>query len=127
MLVARWPLSRRPKRSWCAISRPSGTWMVLPTFPSAEALGYLQSSLRDLHHLRGWISRHFAPGGSHPRPGRGYPSSSRMRHERNSPRQPLFWGAVAFSLGLWTGVRAWRPASWWVMAVVAFVFAAVFF
>ncbi len=50
-----------------------------------------------------------------------------MRHERNPPRQPLFWGAVAFSLGLWTGERAWRPTSWWVMAVVAFVFAAVFF
>jgi Domain of unknown function (DUF4131) len=50
-----------------------------------------------------------------------------MRHERNPPRQPLFWGAVAFSLGLWMGERAWRPASWWVMAVVAFVLAAVFF
>jgi O-antigen/teichoic acid export membrane protein len=50
-----------------------------------------------------------------------------MRDERNPPRQPLFWGAVAFSLGLWTGERAWRPASWWVMAVVVFVFAAVFF
>jgi competence protein ComEC len=50
-----------------------------------------------------------------------------MRHERNPPRQPLFGGAVAFSLGLWMGERAWRPASWWVMAVVAFVLAAVFF
>jgi hypothetical protein len=29
--------------------------MVLPTFPSAEALGYLQPSLRDLDHLRDWI------------------------------------------------------------------------
>ncbi len=38
--------------------------------------------------------------------------------------QPLFWAAVAFSLGLWMGVRAWRPPSWWVIAVVVFVFAA---
>jgi hypothetical protein len=43
------------------------------------------------------------------------------------PRQPLFWAAVAFSLGLWTGTRAWRPPSWWVIAVMAFVFAASWF
>jgi competence protein ComEC len=43
------------------------------------------------------------------------------------PRQPLFWAAVVFSLGLWTGMRAWRPSSWWVIAVVAFVFAASWF
>src|SRR5208337_3826307 len=43
------------------------------------------------------------------------------------PQQPLFWAALAFSLGLWTGVRAWRPPSWWVIAVVAFVFAASWF
>ncbi len=45
----------------------------------------------------------------------------------NPPRQPLFWAAVAFSLGLWTGVCAWRPPSWWMIAVVAFVFAASWF
>jgi competence protein ComEC len=39
----------------------------------------------------------------------------------------LFWAAVAFSLGLWTGVRAWRPPLWWVIAVVAFVLAASWF
>jgi len=50
-----------------------------------------------------------------------------MTRERNPPRQPLFWAAVAFSLGLWTGVRAWRPPSWWVIAVVVFVFAASWF
>jgi len=49
-----------------------------------------------------------------------------MRNHK-PPRQPLFWAAVAFSLGLWTGVRAWRPPSWWVIAVVAFVFAASWF
>jgi competence protein ComEC len=50
-----------------------------------------------------------------------------MTHDRKPPRQPLFWAALAFSLGLWMGVRAWRPPSWWVIAVVAFVFAASWF
>ncbi len=43
------------------------------------------------------------------------------------PRHPLFWAALAYSLGLWTGLRAWRPPSWWVISVVAFVFAASWF
>jgi competence protein ComEC len=42
-------------------------------------------------------------------------------------RQPLFWAALAFSAGLWVGTRAWRPPSWWVMAVGAFVAAAWWF
>jgi competence protein ComEC len=50
-----------------------------------------------------------------------------MTHDRKPPRQPLFWAALAFSLGLWIGVRAWRPPSWWVIAVLAFVFAASWF
>jgi len=50
-----------------------------------------------------------------------------MMRNQNPPRQPLFWAALAFSLGLWTGVRAWRPPSWWVIAAVAFVLAASFF
>src|SRR5271157_350677 len=50
-----------------------------------------------------------------------------MTRDHNPPRQPLFWAALAFSLGLWTGVRAWRPPSWWVVALVAFVFAASYF
>jgi len=50
-----------------------------------------------------------------------------MTRDRKPPRQPLFWAALAFSLGLWTGSRAWRPPSWWVIAVVAFVFAASWF
>jgi len=41
--------------------------------------------------------------------------------------QPLFWAAVAFSLGLWIGVRTWRPPSWWVIAAVVFVLAASWF
>jgi competence protein ComEC len=50
-----------------------------------------------------------------------------MTHDRKPPRQPLFWAALAFSLGLWMGVRAWRPPSWWVIALVAFVLAAAWF
>src|SRR6266403_189304 len=50
-----------------------------------------------------------------------------MTHDRKPPRQPLFWAALAFSFGLWMGVRAWRPPSWWVIAVVAFVLAASWF
>ena len=50
-----------------------------------------------------------------------------MMHDHNPPPQPLFWAALAFSLGLWTGLRAWRPPSWWVIAFVAFVFAASWF
>src|SRR6202158_1507409 len=50
-----------------------------------------------------------------------------MIHNSKPPAQPLFWAALAFSLGLWTGVRAWRPPSWWVIAVVAFIFAASWF
>ena len=50
-----------------------------------------------------------------------------MTRNPNPPRQPLFWAALVFSLGLWTGVRAWRPPSWWVIAVVAFVLAASWF
>ncbi len=50
-----------------------------------------------------------------------------MMSDRQSPRQPLFWAALAFSLGLWTGARFWRPPSWWVVAVVAFVLAAGWF
>lgn len=50
-----------------------------------------------------------------------------MIHSYEPPRQPLFWAAIAFSVGLWTGLRAWRPASWWVLAATAFVFSAAWF
>jgi len=50
-----------------------------------------------------------------------------MTHDRKPPRQPLFWAALAFSFGLWMGARVWRPPSWWVFALVAFVFAASWF
>jgi competence protein ComEC len=50
-----------------------------------------------------------------------------MTHNPKPPRQPLFWAALAFSTGLWVGVRAWRPPSWWAIAVLAFVLAAWWF
>jgi competence protein ComEC len=50
-----------------------------------------------------------------------------MTHQRKPPRQPLFWAAAVFSLGLWTGARLWRPPSWWVIAMAAFILAASFF
>jgi len=50
-----------------------------------------------------------------------------MMRNHNPPRQPLFWAALAFSLGLWTGVHTWRPPSWWMIALLAFVFAALWF
>lgn len=50
-----------------------------------------------------------------------------MTHERRPGRQPLLWAALVFSLGLWAGARAWRPASWWIAAVLAFVLAAMWF
>ena len=34
---------------------------------------------------------------------------------------------MAFALGLWMGVRDWRPPSWWVVAILAFVLAACWF
>jgi competence protein ComEC len=49
-----------------------------------------------------------------------------MRDPR-PPRQPLFWAAVAFSLGLWTGVRTWRPPSWWAIAILVFLLSAAWF
>ena len=50
-----------------------------------------------------------------------------MTHERKPGRQPLLWAALVFSAGLWMGERAWRPATWWMVAAVAFGLAAVWF
>jgi competence protein ComEC len=50
-----------------------------------------------------------------------------MMHERKASRQPLFWAAVIFSIGLWTGARAWRPPLWWMVAIVVFAFAGLWF
>ena len=45
----------------------------------------------------------------------------------NAPRQPMFWAAHVFSLGLWIGLRAWRPPAWWAVAITVFVFSACWF
>ncbi len=43
------------------------------------------------------------------------------------PRQPLFLAALIFSLGLWAGVRAWRPPVWWMIAILALALATAWF
>ena len=50
-----------------------------------------------------------------------------MTRDLRAPRQPLFWAAIALSLGIWTGARAWRPPLWWVIAIVALILAASWF
>ena len=50
-----------------------------------------------------------------------------MTRELQPGRQPLLWAALFFSSGIWIGLRAWRPALWWVIAAVAFGLAAVWF
>src|ERR1700704_3800615 len=50
-----------------------------------------------------------------------------MTRDRKPGRQPLLWAALVFSAGLWVGARAWRPAIWWIFAVVAFALAALWF
>jgi len=42
-----------------------------------------------------------------------------------SARQPLFWAALFFSVGIVLGNYAWRPASWWVTAGIVFVASAI--
>lgn len=39
----------------------------------------------------------------------------------------MLWAAIAYSVGIIAGVYAWRPASWWIIAVAAFVAAAAYF
>jgi len=50
-----------------------------------------------------------------------------MTHDPNPGRQPLLWAALVFSAGLWVGARAWRPATWWIVAVLGFALAGVWF
>jgi competence protein ComEC len=39
----------------------------------------------------------------------------------------MLWAALAYALGIVAGVYAWRPALWWVIAVLAFLGAAAYF
>lgn len=50
-----------------------------------------------------------------------------MMRDPRPPRQPLFWAALAFSIGLWVGTRVWRPPSWWIIALAVFLSAASWF
>src|ERR1700751_1459927 len=42
-----------------------------------------------------------------------------------SARQPLFWAALFFSVGIVVGNYAWRPPSWWVVAGIVFIASAI--
>ena len=42
-------------------------------------------------------------------------------------RQPMFWAALAYALGIVVGFYAWRPASWWIVACAAFVSGSAYF
>jgi len=45
----------------------------------------------------------------------------------HSTRQPMFWAALTYSLGIVAGVHAWRPTSWWMAAALAFLAASLYF
>ena len=53
--------------------------------------------------------------------------SAKPEFQPRPPRQPMLWAALSYSLGIAAGVYAWRPASWWVAAGVAFLAAGLFF
>lgn len=50
-----------------------------------------------------------------------------MTHNNQPARSPLLWAALCFSAGLWIGARAWRPATWWIAALLVFVAAVLWF
>lgn len=39
----------------------------------------------------------------------------------------MLWAALAYASGIVCGVYEWRPESWWVVAAIAFVLAAIYF
>ena len=42
-------------------------------------------------------------------------------------RQPIFWAALAFAVGILLGEHAWRPPLWWAGAAVTFLGAGCYF
>jgi competence protein ComEC len=46
---------------------------------------------------------------------------------RSAGRQPLLWVALAFAAGLSTGLYAWRPPIWWLIAAIAFFASGIYF
>ncbi|MGC2792461.1 MAG: ComEC/Rec2 family competence protein [Candidatus Sulfotelmatobacter sp.] len=53
--------------------------------------------------------------------------STKPEFQPKPPRQPMLWAALSYALGIVAGVHAWRPASWWVAAAVAFLAAGLYF
>ena len=47
-------------------------------------------------------------------------------HLQSSGRQPLLWAALVFAAGISTGVHAWRPPAWWLVAWIVFAVTAAF-
>ena len=42
-----------------------------------------------------------------------------------SARQPIFWAALFFSVGIVAGKYLWRPPSWWIFAAIIFLASAI--
>jgi competence protein ComEC len=55
------------------------------------------------------------------------PSAPTPAFHLKPTRQPMLWAAVAYGSGIVAGVYAWRPASWWVFSVTAFLAAGLYF
>jgi|tagenome__1003787_1003787.scaffolds.fasta_scaffold20988443_7 competence protein ComEC len=55
------------------------------------------------------------------------PAASPPAFEFKAARQPVFWAACAYSMGIIAGLYAWRPALWWIVGIAAFVLAAGYF
>jgi competence protein ComEC len=52
-------------------------------------------------------------------------AGGRRSAKQISARQPLFWGAFAFSAGIFAGRHLWRPESWWTVSAVVFLLSAL--
>ena len=55
------------------------------------------------------------------------PPPSPMHFHTGQARQPMLWAASAHALGIIAGLYAWRPALWWVLAGIFFIYAASYF
>jgi competence protein ComEC len=53
--------------------------------------------------------------------------STKHAFQPKPPRQPMLWASLSYALGIVAGVHAWRPASMWVTAAVAFMAASLYF
>jgi hypothetical protein len=55
------------------------------------------------------------------------PPPAALKFQLKPTRQPMLWAALAYSLGITSGIYAWRPASWWLAAAAAFFAAGLYF